>query len=86
MGTCISMNNNVSEPITKTTFTPTGNVAEDTQRALDYSKQFKLDQANERIAVIATTQGWETASKTMIADHTDKNGKFDYAAMRSQYG
>ena len=45
-----------------------------------------MDPANKKIAVIAATQGFDTAAKTMINEFTDEKGNFDYTAMRSRYG
>jgi len=54
--------------------------------ALNYAKTVGMDSNNTKMMVIASTQGMDVAAKTMISEHTDSNGKFDYAAMRSMYG
>jgi hypothetical protein len=79
----------VAQPIVKTikqTFTPTGHVEADTERAKQYANAVGMDKANTDMAIIAATQGMDVAAKTMISNHTDTNGIFDYAAMRSTYG
>ena len=72
--------------VIKTTFTPTGNEQADKARGENYAKAVGMDEANNRIAVIASTKGMEEAAKTMISDFTDSKGKLDYFAMRSAYG
>jgi hypothetical protein len=71
---------NISNVI-KTTFTPTGNYDEDKDRAETYAKAMKMDQANRKMAVVASTQGFPAAAKAMM-DEFDG----DYASMRARYG
>ena len=79
----------------KTTFTPTGKkfqlpdgtlYDEDKDRAETYAKAFKMDQANAKMAVVAATQGFDTAAKEMVKEFTNGEGILDYAAMRARYG
>ena len=72
--------------VVKTTFTPTGDFKGDKDRAEDYAKHVKMDEPNTKMAVVAATQGFDTAAKTMINQFTDASGKLDYAAMRQMYG
>ena len=74
------------QDVIKNTFTPTGNKTVDTTKALNYAKAVGMDSNNTKMAVVASTQGMDVAAKEMIAEHTDSNGRFDYAAMRSMYG
>ena len=80
------MDTNVFADVVKSTFTPTGDFKEDRDRAEAYSKSVKMDESNTKIAVVAATQGFDTAAKTMINQFTDASGNFDYAAMRQMYG
>jgi hypothetical protein len=45
-----------------------------------------MDPANAKMVDVMVTQGPDAAAKAMIAEHTDASGKFDYFAMREQYG
>jgi hypothetical protein len=71
-----SNTDNVIEPVQKS----------QVDKALSYAKAVGMDSNNTNMMVIATTQGMDVAGKSMIAEHTDANGKFDYAAMRAMYG
>ena len=75
---------NISKEITervKSTFTPTGNFAQDKARAEAYAKAVGMNAANTSMAVVAATQGFPAAAKAML-DEFDG----DYAAMRARYG
>lgn len=88
MGCNVSKKSQLSEKLTtviKTTFTPTGDVKKDELRARGYAKAVGMDHANTEMAVVMATQGLDSAAKEMIKNHT-KDGYFDYAAMRNQYG
>lgn len=71
--------------VVKTTFTPTGDAKKDELRARGYAKAVGMDQANTEMAVVMATQGFDAGANAMIKKHT-KDGKFDYFAMRQQYG
>uniref|UniRef100_A0A6C0B0E8 Uncharacterized protein n=1 Tax=viral metagenome TaxID=1070528 RepID=A0A6C0B0E8_9ZZZZ len=71
--------------VVKTTFTPTGDFKKDELRARGYAKAVGMDQANTEIAVVMATQGFDAGANAMIKKHTT-DGKFDYFAMRQQYG
>ncbi len=47
----------------------------------NYAKAVGMDQANKKILTIAVTQGWETATKTMM-----ESADNDYFKMRMMYG
>ena len=70
----------------KETFTPTGKYNEDKDRALAYAMAMRMDEQNTKMAVVAATQGFPVAAKSMVEEFTDSNGKLDYAAMRARYG
>ena len=65
----------------KDTFTPTGNTAEDTARALTFANSVGMDSANTKMAVVAATQGFPAAAKAMMEDCDN-----DYFLMRAKYG
>jgi len=69
----------------KTTFTPTGDVKKDELRAKYYAQTVGMDKANTEIAVVMATKGVQEGANAMIKEHT-KDNKFDYFAMRQQYG
>ena len=71
--------------VVKTTFTPTGDFKKDELRARGYAKAVGMDQANTEMAVVMATQGFDAGANAMIKKHTT-DGKFDYFAMRQQYG
>jgi hypothetical protein len=71
--------------VVKTTFTPTGDAKKDELRAKNYAKAVGMDKANTEMAVVMATEGLDAAANAMIKKHT-KDGKFDYFAMRQQYG
>ena len=78
--------NSVIANVVKSTFTPTGDFKKDKDRAEAYAKSVKMDEPNTKMSVVAATQGFDTAAKTMINQFTDASGKLDYAAMRQMYG
>ena len=83
------MGNELDKKVTsviKTTFTPTGDYDADKKRAETYAKAVGMDSANTKVAVLMATQGMDAGAKAMINEHTDENGKFDYAARRARYG
>ena len=71
--------------VVKTTFTPTGDSKKDELRARGYAKAVGMDHANTEMAVVMATQGFDAGANAMIKKHTT-DGKFDYFAMRQQYG
>ena len=71
--------------VVKTTFTPTGDAKKDELRARGYAKAVGMDQANTEMAVVMATEGFDAGANAMIKKHTT-DGKFDYCAMRQQYG
>jgi len=71
--------------VVKTTFTPTGDAKKDELRARGYAKAVGMDQANTEMGVVMATQGFDAGANAMIKKHTT-DGKFDYFAMRQQYG
>jgi len=71
--------------VVKTTFTPTGDFKKDELRAKNYAKAVGMDKANTEMAVVMATEGLDAAANAMIKKHTT-DGKFDYFAMRQQYG
>jgi hypothetical protein len=71
--------------VIKTTFTPTGDFKKDELRARGYAKAVGMDHANTEMAVVMATQGFDAGANAMIKNHTT-DGKFDYFAMRQQYG
>jgi hypothetical protein len=71
--------------VVKTTFTPTGDTKKDELRARGYAKAVGMDQANTEMAVVMATEGLEAGANAMIKKHTT-DGKFDYFAMRQQFG
>jgi hypothetical protein len=75
-----------TDDIINNTISPIEKKKVDTAKARAYAKTVGMDSNNTKMMVIASTQGMDVAAKTMISEHTDSNGKFDYAAMRSMYG
>jgi len=71
--------------VVKTTFTPTDDSKKDELRARGYAKAVGMDQANTEMAVVMATEGFDAGANAMIKKHTT-DGKFDYFAMRQQYG
>jgi hypothetical protein len=73
----------ITETIKKV-FTPTGDFEKDKARGETYAKVVGMDQANTKIAVIMSTQGFEAGAKAMFTG--DNNKKLSYSEMRQMYG
>ena len=67
------------------TFTPTGNLTNDTKRAQNYADTFNMNEDNKKAAVVMATQGSDAALKYMMSGGV-KGQQLSYAEMRSRYG
>ena len=67
------------------TFTPTGNVVNDTLRATEYAKNVNMNEDNTKAAVVMATQGTDAAMKFMMSGGVEGQ-QLSYAEMRARYG
>lgn len=67
------------------TFTPTGNVINDTLRAEEYAKSVDMNEDNTKAAVVMATQGTDAAVKFMMSGGV-QGLQLSYAEMRARYG
>jgi hypothetical protein len=71
----------VSNEIENVKDTITHHASENLEKVENYAKAVGMDQENKKILTIAVTQGWETATKTMM-----ESADNDYSKMRMMYG
>ena len=66
-------------------FTPTGDIIQDTRRAETYATLINMDENNKKAAVVIATQGLEAGMNYMISGGVEGQ-QLSYAEMRARYG